>query len=685
MQSLNWYYHRMRSMSAAEVAWRAQGLLRDAADRVRASGKLFPSAEYALRNAATTESAPPFRVTDFTTGAEDQLPPALRRNGQWRERLLTAAEHILQHRLSFFDLENAWLGAPIDWNRDHSSGRQAPRTFAGTIDYRDFSSTGDCKLVWEPNRHHHLVVLARAYKLSGDIRFARAVVEQMESWLEQCPFPFGMNWRSPLELGIRLVNWVWAIDLIRDSGLYAGDFRRKIEHAAYLHMWDISRKYSRASSANNHTIGEAAGVFVAACYFSHLDNGSKWRDEAARILSREILEQTYPSGGTREQAFGYHLFVLKLFLVSAIIGEKAGVPFPSPYWDRLKQMIAFAGTLSEAGHTPACGDCDDAYALDLGSRSGDVTEILCIAAVVFQNSTFKRWAGGFCEPAFWLLGPGAWARFEAIAAPESPEALHSTAFPDAGLYLLQAGSSRGRDRVSVLFDCGELGFKAIAAHGHADSLSFTLFAHETPVFVDPGTYDYFTYPEWRQYFRSTRAHNTVELDGQNQSEMLGPFLWGTRANSRCLQWQPGENGGGQVSGEHDGYSRLSDPATHRRTLQLDPGGNLLDITDDIRARERHDVALWFHLSPECVAKLCDDNQILITTANGGRLIVEYPAGLTAELLSGSESPQIAGWFSRGYHQKQVSTSIALKGSLAAATTLLTRIRIEKRQYESSIY
>ena len=96
----------------------------------------------------------------------------------------------------------------------------------------------------------------------------------------------------------------------------------------------------------------------------------------------------------------------------------------------------------------------------------------------------------------------------------------------------------------MVFDCGELGFKAIAAHGHADALSFTLRAFGSDVFVDPGTYDYFSYSAWRAYFRSTSAHNTLAVDGRDQSVMLGPFLWGARAQARCIAWEPGIQGAG---------------------------------------------------------------------------------------------------------------------------------------------
>src|SRR6185436_14954164 len=156
------------------------------------------------------------------------------------------------------------------------------------------------------------------------------------------------------------------------------------------------------------------------------------------------------------------------------------------------------------------------------------------------------------------------------------------AFDDSGYYLLQWGRRQSRDRVSVVFDCGELGFGAIAAHGHADALSVAVRAGGVDLLVDPGTYDYFSFPAWRQYFRSTRAHNTITVDGHDQSELLGSFQWGRRASARRLDWRP-RPGGGAVAGEHDGYRRLPSPVTCRRSLDLDRPSRMLTITDEIES------------------------------------------------------------------------------------------------------
>lgn len=651
----------------SEVAWRVASELRDLADRGRIAAGWLPPAPK-IEGAA----GPPFRVSDVAVG-EWAAPGAGAAERRWLERLRTQAGAIARHRLSFFDLEERHLGDPIDWNRDHKSGRAAPLGFAASIDYRDFSVTGDAKFVWEPSRHHQLVVLGRAYRASGDRRFAEALVEQLGSWLDQSPYGRGMNWRSPLELAIRLINWTWALDLIRESGLLAGELQVRVVRAVQLQLRDITRKYSRGSSANNHKIGEAAGVYVASAYFPGLDRGGAWRRESRQILIDEIAAQTHPDGANREQALGYHLFVLQFFLAAGMVGRWIGEEFPSAYWSSVERMLGFVAALAEGGRElPMLGDADDGYVLDLGGVRGDHRGLLSVGAALFARGDLRAGAEEEAEPVRWLLGRAGMARFDGAAAPGADAPLRSRAFPDCGLYLLQCGRRGTRERVSVLFDCGDLGFGALAAHGHADALGFTLRAFGVDVLVDPGTYDYFTFPSWREYFRSTRAHNTVVVDGLDQSTKLGPFLWGQRAVARCLRWAPAEQGG-VVSGEHDGYTRLPAPLVHRRTLDLDAARRTLTVRDELAGRGSHEIAVCFHLSEHCVVTREGPGQWRVQVGGGAVTLVPDPA-LDVQAIRASEVPE-GGWVSRGYHRKAPATTLVGRCRQAGDLTLVCRIEV----------
>ncbi|HPC94045.1 MAG TPA: heparinase II/III family protein [Sedimentisphaerales bacterium] len=430
MQKLNWYYRRLKAMSADEIAWRVRSSLRDRADCFVVGRRQRWRGPSTFLNGDGRGLGPGFRVCDMTVREADRrarTDPVVRAPC---EALLARVEKILEHRLSFFDLTETHLGDPIVWNRDHKRSQDTPMTFCPPLDYRDVETAGDCKFVWEPNRHHQLVVLSRAYRASGDERFAGGIVEQLDSWLRQNPYGVGMNWRSGPELGIRLINWVRALDLIAESQAIGPELRQRLLDSVSRYIWEIDRKYSRGSSANNHVIGEAAGVFIAASYFANLKHAATWRQRSWKILNREILNQTYPDGGTREQAIGYHLFVVQFFVAAGLVARATGRDFPESYWSRLEKMFDFLAVLSEGGDSlPQFGDGDDGYVLDLGSHPRSVGEWLAVGAALFDRADFKALAGECAEPLQWLPGASGYRSLAATGAPRE-RTIRSQAFAD---------------------------------------------------------------------------------------------------------------------------------------------------------------------------------------------------------------------------------------------------------------
>jgi hypothetical protein len=665
---------RLQAMSVGEVGWRIRSLIRDQFDRLRVPLNLLPNpsgspaAEWQAGRRGFQVSALP--LAEWSRSDRDS------KIGVWREKLIGDADKIAKGQLSFFDLEDHFLGDPIEWNYDHGASKPTPKLPIQSVDYRDFQQSGDCKLVWEPNRHHHLVVLARAYRATGERRYAEAVVRQLESWMEQNPFGYGMNWRSPLELGVRLINWIWAFDMIRDSAVMDEAFYARLRRAAFFHCWETARKYSKGSSANNHLVGEAAGVYVGASYFQGFRQSETWREEAKEILCREILAQTYDDGCIREHGLGYQFFVLQFYIVSGLVGRWTGDDFPYAYWARIERMVEFVAWLAEGGEElPMFGDRDDGYVLDLGDRPEKVEALLSLAALLFERDDFKGQVGGVSQTAYWLMGTADVADYgRPVVTQNALKPLRSRSFPESGYHMLQHGRV-GEGAFSLFFDCAELGYGSIAAHGHADALSVALRLDRRDILVDSGTYDYFTYPEWRQYFRQTRSHNTLMVDGEDQSELLGAFLWGRRAESRLEAWQV-DGDETLISGSHDGYCRLPDPVVHRRTVKLKGGQGEIEILDEIECRQRHQVSLRFQFSEYCSLEPEGDEGFRVRVDGLDKtLLFRYSKGLAAEIFKGSESPK-AGWVSRGYHRKTPAPQLVLEGEVSATTCFRTRISLK---------
>lgn len=678
VQTIGWYRNRLMSMSPGEIAWRVSNLLRDKVDRA-----LLPVRQKKLAA----------HIGDVRHSREESIAETLLIRPRSEsdviennvESLLAEAREIMLHRVRLFGHRTIDVGTPIRWNYEHNKGIATPTGYAGDIDYRDYDATGDCKWAWELNRHHQLVVLGRAYRATGDESFANEILAQIDAWIDACPFGTGMNWRSPLELAIRVINWTIALELIADSDAIDADARRRIDQSVYQHLWDITRKYSRYSSANNHLIGEAAGVYVAACAFDHLPGAARWRSQSQRILIEQMSQQVDADGVHRELATGYHLFVLQFFLLAYVAGTRRGEVFPDEFATRLEAMFDFLAALDEGGSlTPRFGDCDDGYVVDLGGERGAAGPWLNVGARLFGRADFERSSGSSLEAAALLLGRSDSDVKSAVECQPLPNGRvsdshgsdRSRCFSEAGIYLLQSSDADG---VSVTVDCGPLGFKSIAAHGHADALSVTLRAFGVGFLIDPGTYDYFSYPEWRDYFRTTKAHNTIEVDGFDQSEMLGKFLWGKRAESRCIDWKSNDEGS-QFVGEHDGYARLDDPVTHRRSVILDRVNRRVQICDELQASGAHRAALHFHFAPECVVEQIDGRTIRASRAEG-RIDIELPETMQVELVRGATAP-ILGWCSDAYHEKQPITTLRATCEFNGSITLESSVQISRADSDS---
>jgi Heparinase II/III-like protein/Heparinase II/III N-terminus len=645
-------------MSPAEVIWRA----RDKARQTRWSVRQVKPGEPQPTRPPALSGTPRFAAA-LPPGTAATVPEAA------RCAVLAAADQLLAGEWEVLGVVRTDLAAP-DWFFDPVTGRRAPADrYAFRINHRSEDVTGNIKQIWEISRLQHLTLLATAWFISRDESYAERVGAQLRSWWEANPFLSGVNWTSGIEVGIRLISMAWIRRLLDDwPGI--GDLFERNEMALRQIRWHqqyLAAFRSRGSSANNHVIAEAAGQLVASCAFPWFPESGKWRERSARLLARELARNTFASGINRELASDYQSFVAELGLLAVVESEFLGHPVDPATWQCLCAMVdSGAALLDVTLRPPRQGDGDEGRVLLLDAPLVNRwPSLLAVGARLFGRLGW--WPQALPDVASSLIGGMREAPMQISGRP----AARPWRFADAGTTLLRTNGDRDPE-IWCRCDGGPHGFLSIAAHAHADALSVEVRYGGVDVLADPGTYCYHGDPAWRSYFRSTIAHNTVEVAGRSQSVEGGPFLWLRHANARetdvidigdAAEWMA----------EHDGYRESGRPGRHRRCVHLDRATRSIDIVDEV-CGGGFDLRLAFHLGPEVEVELEEELAILRWPAARvpGMARLELPQQLRWSLHRGQTDP-ILGWYSPGLGQRVPAATLVGRGRSADGMPLTTRL------------
>ncbi|MDG0811340.1 alginate lyase family protein [Cohnella rhizosphaerae] len=480
-----------------------------------------------------------------------------------------------EFRVPFSMLAGEWvgLGTPIDWL---------------------YNPSRDPEFTWVLNRHGHLRAMGKAYLLTGDESYATDAAAQLADWIRSCPAPEGEAyeeatyfqkpgpWRL-LETGVRPLSWIFAYACMepvwrRDANWMAMFKEALAAHAAYLsaHMGD---------PAINHAIMHMQGLQAISVLLGDHPRAAFWRQLALERLELCILRQVGEDGVQTELAVHYHNVAIECFALPYLLARKTGDRFPDAYRARLAAMADFASATVRPGGTSS--PLSDSDCNRWGLRK------LALLGEVLEDDALRARGEPDWEDV-WIAGPGiaeGWAAREgegdALAgsagvggsgigepgaggsgADSSDTGLSYRFFPHAGYHILRDPQHY------LLFDAAPLG----GAHGHADALQLEWFYRGRAVFMDNGRY---TYEEGagRRYFKATATHNTVTVDGLDQTEYVSSQRWSDREATVALHRSVHQADYTLLDASHDGYRRLSDPATHRRWLIADRQLDALILVD----------------------------------------------------------------------------------------------------------
>lgn len=592
MSRARWYLDRLGAMSPAEIAHRLRVTARDrwfvpAWEREtprEAFARLFSPADPARALASPVAARwlrPPVTADGFAGVFEEAAAIA---DGRWR---------LFGHDVAIAD--------PPRWNANALSGAEWPDAPSREIDHQRNDVAGGAKFAWEAGRLTALPSLVLASRLNRDPAHAARAARWLADFAKRAPLRHGIQHTSGIEIALRVLTTSATLAL-----LDPGD---TVEPEAVLGLLAQQALWCRdhlslGSSANNHLLAELAAMVVAGSLWPDLRAARSLRRAGLARLERELLAQIHPDGVSAEQAFGYVPFVWELALLSLGAAECAGERVRPEVWERLGRSLEFMRAVRlPGGRVPQVGDEDDGRVLLAWDGPSRVDLVGNALAARIGADALDAGATGLASLLFGAVG-----RAPRAAA----DGVHR--FPNGGWTVWR---ERG---LLVTFDHGPLGLGALAAHGHADALSVTVWNGDDGVAVDPGTFAYQEDDAARERCRATPAHGTVHFGGRSQSRPLGPFLWGPRAQVAA-------------SGEFQACTWASGER-HERKVEV--VNRAVTIEDRVRGRDAHVV---FALAPGATVTLAGSRADVAIGSTRATYLAE---GLAAWRLEPSEhAPRFA--------------------------------------------
>jgi hypothetical protein len=507
-----------------------------------------------------------------------------------REAVLAYADAILRGEYPLMGYGAPHLGVNPDWQCDWVSGKSW--SIEGSEKMQIVRHDGsDVKAPWELSRLQFGPVVAKAYVLTNDRRYREALRSLLTDWIEHNPIGKGVNWTVPMEAALRGISLCLTMELLWPFTTEEKPWLDQVTGSLWQHLRFIEA-HSEFSflRRSNHYLSNLVGLTTLSAYLRGRGTGRRL-GKYARAVQREILLQTYADGGDYEASTGYHVLVAQMFLHSFVVQQRSGCVIAPAFEGRLRQMFEWIASLADdAWKLPHLGDCDNGRVellnddiaqtmLPVPGRHSLRVGCLCgLASYLLQIPV-----GDEADDAVWFgLSTGGYAG--------KPEQRPVSVMPESGIAVLRSGEA------SVIFCAMPNGLRGKGSHTHCDKLSIIFRLGSEEVLCDSGSRCYTRSAELRNLDRSTRAHNTLMVDGADQNIVPsdpGLLFWcGDEAMVSRIALSEGGEMAARAS--HQGYSRIG--IEHHRTVQLTQGSLL--VLDELSGREKHLLELRYILGPE---------------------------------------------------------------------------------------
>lgn len=467
------------------------------------------------------------------------------------QELLDKAEDACRHHMVSCGVASDFGEQPVDWFSNPT--------------YNQYS-----EWTWQLSRHAELKTLAQAYRATEDERYASACAELFTSWARQATAPDPCSgfetlcWRT-IECGIRMsLVWPEIIHSLYRSPAFTDDVLTDWCKSVWEHGDRLRRDYTRG----NWLIHEVNGLAQIGVLYPFLADAGEWYAFALDKLTEELSLQVYPDGWQYELTTCYLAVVIRHYMSVLRVLVAYEKPVDPVFYSKIEQLLTvYIQLMRPDGHVPDLNDGDDMA----------VAPFVALYADLFPNNQLFRW----------LLSDGK----EGTPPQES-----SIVFPYAGLAALRTGWEK--DDTWVFFDGGPFG----AGHQHEDKLSLLLYADGAYTLTEANRYAYDT-SEMRRYVLSTRGHNTVRVDGQDQNRRK-TYAWKkediARKSDLDYTLSPDCDRVSAVYDEGYGDGQDRDVTHSRRVLFLKQPGHGLQpfviVVDRLTAKEQSHQYEWlWHL------------------------------------------------------------------------------------------
>ena len=499
MKKITWYLNRLKAMNMGEICWRFQQKNLQKQERRKYYKENLPVYEFELPDELKNLNAQVDRISI-----------------NWNnEKFTVFKEQNLFGVYSYNKYKRAWdAGFQTEnvWPTDQCS-------YDISISQRE--DIGDIRTNWELNRHYQFAGMAKSFYVTGDFSILEELQELFYDWNNKNHFLCGVEWTSAMEIAIRVNSWIYTYCFLNKAfekyNLENNKILKDISRGIIVMADYIIKHRAKYSSANNHLIVEMYAVGMSGIFFDY----KPWEKLAFKILTEELPRQNYADGVNKEMSLHYQSFVMEAYGLLMIEMKHNHIKIPQIWEEYLMHMSEFmCDCCGEYGETVVFGDNDEGKILDL---SGEHFDHYRYVLDLMGNVLSKRYSKmeNIHENLCWILSDDFQNSVLQKNCYYSPEV---KCYKEGGYTLWRSKNNK----VLIGIDHADLGFGSLAAHGHADALSFQMFIEGVPVFVDPGTYNYHVPKKIRDEFRATKNHNTVCVNDQNQAEILGPFLWGKR-------------------------------------------------------------------------------------------------------------------------------------------------------------